>query len=150
DEMDANTGNARRVLEVQNPERVLVVLPNGTAVTAAAAGSSVRLINLVGGQTLRTLTPAGFVAAASSFRGDRLVLISGEQLMATVWDVTTGQQVATLSGFQTAAPVFNVVVDSAGDHAAWVSRATLQFADARSNTLGARVSFEDFIGAYAF
>jgi WD40 repeat protein len=150
DAIDPNTATSRRVLDVPDPERVLTVLPTGVAIIATGAAAPVRLADVASGRTLRTLDPGGVVTAASSFRGNRLVLVSGDRIEASIWDVDSGQRVSMLSGFQTAAPVFNVVLSNDGARAAWVARGTLQFQDVASGAFGPRIQFEDFIGAYAF
>lgn len=90
------------------------------------------------------------VTNSASFFGSKVVLVEGDAIGASTWEVGSGAQAGAISGFQTAAPVYNVVVSPNGARAAWVSRATLQFGDVNADTLGARIQLEDFIVAYAF
>ena len=147
DTVAPDTGAVTKVLEVPAAERILAVDPGGLA--AVAAGATVRLVDVATGTTRHTLAAGGGVNAASFF-GTKVVLVSGDAIGASIWDTGTGAKTGTLSGFQTAAPVYNVVVSPDGARSAWVSRATLQCGDAAANTLGPRVQLEDFVSTYAF
>ena len=151
DVVDPATVAGKRLLDVPSTERVLTVSPQGIAVVAGAQDAPVRLVDLASGKTARTLTPGGVTNSAMFFKGNRLALVAGDKIAVTIWDTDSGQQVGTLTGFQTAAPVYNAVISGDGTRAAWVSRATLQFSEVAAGTFGQRVpGFEDFIGAYTW
>lgn len=141
------SGALTKVYETQAPERILAIDPNGIA--AVASGTTVRLVQIATGTTLKTLS-TGDITNAASFSGPKVLLVAGEAIGASIWEIGSGTKVGTLSGFQTAAPVYNVVLSPDGARDAWVSRATVQFGNANANTLGARLQLEDFAGAYSF
>ena len=70
-------------------------------------------------------------------------------IAASIFDVRTGAKTETLTGFQTTAPVFNFIVGPS-DVGAWHALATVQFACIPSGAIGARLSFEDFVGDASF
>ena len=135
-----------------SPQRVLAVSPGGiVAVAGSGYVTAVRLVDLASGDIVRTIGPGGITTSATFFDGGkRLLLTSGDRIGASMWDVATGARLRDLTGFQTAAPVFNVTIAEGGTHAAWVARATFQFQDTTTGTFGMRAQFEDFIGSSAF
>ena len=150
DAVAPTTGALTKVYEVQSPDRILALSPAGiAAVTSGAQGTPVRLVDIATSKTTQTLATDGITNAASFF-GTKAALVSGDTIGATIWDITSGAKTGTLSGFQTAAPVYNVTISPDGARDAWVSRATVQFGDVNANTLGARIQLDDFAGAYAF
>ena len=147
DAVTPGTSGITKAFEVQAPNRILAVSPSG--IVAVGSGATVLLVDLKTSTTLQTLTPGG-VTNTALFFGTKVVLVAGDTIGASVWDVGSGTRTGAISGFQTAAPVYNMVVSPDGARSAWVSRATLQFGDVSANTLGSRIQLEDFIGAYAF
>lgn len=151
DAVDPSTGNGKRLLAVTAPDRLLAVSPAGIAVVAGAQGAPVRLVSVANGQTLANLAPGGLVNSATFYRGTRLALVAGDRIAVTLWDTGSGQKLGELTGFQTAAPVYDAVLSEDGARAAWVSRATLQFSDPNTGAFLPRAAgFEDFIGAYTY
>jgi WD40 repeat protein len=53
-----------------------------------------------------------------------------------------------LTGFQTAAPIYTAGYKGSNDTIVWKARATVQFQDIASGTMGATTSNEDFVGSY--
>jgi WD40 repeat protein len=79
-----------------------------------------------------------------------LATASVDRIEIRLWDVDTGRLARTLSGFETAAPVFAAVFAPDDKTMAWIARGTVQFMDAETGKLGARLEFEDFVGAAQF
>lgn len=148
DAVDTAKGTVSKVFEVAEPETIVDLHDVGIAAVANAQGA-VRLVEITGNASLQTLQVGGPVRGGVFF-GDKVALSRTDTIEASIWSLGSGQKSGTLSGFQTAAPVYAVTVSPDGKTAAWVARGTLQFADVASNVLGARVQFEDFIGSYAF
>ncbi len=146
---DANLGSSKRF-----------TAPAGTRILAASPdGHTLALANLNTGGLLLWDTPdlaprgieGGSGRTSAGFTGDGTSIIVADQsaVTASIFDVRTGAKTGTLTGFQTAAPVFNFIVGPT-DVGAWHARATVQFALIPSGTLGARLSFEDFVGNASF
>ncbi|RLT26094.1 MAG: hypothetical protein DWI48_06865 [Chloroflexi bacterium] len=148
DAVDPTKGTVTKVFEVQEPETIVDLHDAGIAAVANAQGA-VRLVEITGNTALQTFQAGGPVRGGNFF-GDKVTLSRTDTIEAAIYSLGTGQKSGTLSGFQTAAPVYAVTVSPDGKTAAWVARGTLQFANVASNVLGTKVQFEDFIGSYAF
>lgn len=139
-----------------NPEPIedfpdgLAVSADGRYVLYQAGSGGVFLQDRVDG-TDRVVPKAGVVVFASfSQDGKRFVINSQEGIGADVWDVQSLTQVASLKGFETAAPVFMVHLDSHGEKALWTARPSLQVQDVSSGELGEKMQFADFIQSAGF
>ena len=79
--------------------------------------------------------------------GEWLVTSAPDEIAALVWDIATGEQVRTLTGFETAAPVYTVYFAPGGDQLVWWARGTVQLQDFETGELGQPVQHEDFVSA---
>lgn len=79
----------------------------------------------------------------------RTLAMSMEDLTVSLWDVASGQMLKTLSGFETAAPVYNVWFAPDGQHLIWISRAKVQIMDMATGRLGVEFRHEDFVMSVA-
>lgn len=150
DEYNEASGALERVLEVPGPQRVLA-LSRGGGIAAVEDSGAVRLVAVPTGSDLTTLEPGAMSRAADFYNdGEGVALVAGDRIAVTLWDTMTGQQTAELTGFETAAPVYNLVMSPDGKQAAWVSRATVQFHDVTTNTLGPRLELDDFASKAVF
>jgi WD40 repeat protein len=66
-----------------------------------------------------------------------------------LYDFNTLQEVRVLSGFETAAPVFDARFDHSPQWIAWLARGTLQLQEVETGRLSGVFSHEDFVTAYA-
>lgn len=66
-----------------------------------------------------------------------------------LYDFNTLQEVRVLSGFETAAPVFDARFDHSPQWIAWLARGTLQLQEVETGRLSGIFSHEDFVTAYA-
>ena len=120
--------------------------------TAAISPENTRVVltDITSGTALQTIVP-GYTLYGASFSPDGrwLVTNSADQWETTLWEPASGAQVKSLTGFETAAPVYGALVG--GDNATllWFARATLQTQDIASGQMGATFSHEDFISAFA-
>ncbi|MCB8987268.1 MAG: hypothetical protein H6661_05925 [Ardenticatenaceae bacterium] len=79
----------------------------------------------------------------------KLAVQSADNIAVTLYDLPGGQPAATLTGFETAAPVYGVQFDANWQTMIWIARATVQLMDVDSGQLGPRFEHEDFVGALA-
>lgn len=94
--------------------------------------------------------PSQPYGANYSSDGRYLAVTSSQNWEVTIYDVASGQQLKQITGFETAAPVYNAIISSDGKKIAYYARATLQFQDIETGQLGQRIGFEDFIGQIFF
>ena len=101
--------------------------------------------------TLRKTIPFAGTATSATISPDgrQLAVTSADNIAVTLYDTATGQPTATLTGFQTAAPVYSVQFDPTWRTAIWLARATVQLMDVATGQLGARFEHEDFVAALA-
>ncbi len=131
--------------------QVFALSPDGSQVVGLAQDQSVQLWSAADGKPIVTLENAALpLGATFTPDGSMVATYSGDKIEIQLWDAKTGKAVKTLSGFQTAAPVYSAVFAPNNQTMAWVSRGTVQFMDVESGTLGATLQFEDFVGAAQF
>lgn len=98
---------------------------------------------------LQTLVVAGMMGFSFSPDGKSVAISTGDQWKVLLFDIASGVLTNTLSGFETAAPVYSASWGQDGKSIVYISRATAQVGDIAANTLGPRMDHEDFITAYA-
>jgi WD40 repeat protein len=112
--------------------------------------TDIDLISLLSGQTIRTIQPqGGFSDAFFTPDGSALGIIKVDEIGVDLYDLSNGALIKQFSGFQTAAPVYNVFPSLDGMTLAWVSRGRIQLMDFNSGQLGPDFSHEDFISGWA-
>lgn len=77
--------------------------------------------------------------------GSKLAVQSLDNIEIVLYDTSTGSNLARLSGFQTAAPIFNGSFSPDGRNLVWQSRGTAQPMEIASMRLLPALSHEDFI-----
>lgn len=88
-------------------------------------------------------------SASISPSGEWLVTNSPDEIAAIVWDLATGEPVRTLSGFETAAPVYTVYFAPGGQQLIWWARGTVQLQDFATGEMSPQFQHEDFVSAIA-
>ena len=79
--------------------------------------------------------------------GSLLAVDSLETIEVVFYDTSTGDKVNSLSGFETAAPVYRALFSPDGSALLWISRGTAQPMDISTQKLDPALSHEDFIAA---
>lgn len=102
------------------------------------------------GQRLHVIEHPGPYGANFSPDSRYLAVLSGEQLAVDVFEAASGEHITQLTGFETAAPVYNTFIAPGGATAVWIARATVQMQDVASGTMGTRLDFVDFVSSFAF
>ncbi len=77
-----------------------------------------------------------------------LAVDNAHEISSTVYNLKDGDSVA-LSGFETAAPVYNTILSQDGTHILWHARGTFQLQDIADGKMGEMISLWDFAAAYA-
>ena len=81
--------------------------------------------------------------------GSMLGIANPEMWEITLWDIATGEVKQTLTGFETAAPVYSFQFGADGKTILWIARGTIQPMQIASAQLGPELSHEDFISSAA-
>lgn len=132
------------------PEEMLIDFsPNGEEYAVTFNQSSILIKNWKDNSIRKIQTDINFIYGEYSPDGSQIILDQAEVWAGDIYDVASGKKVVTLTGFETAAPVFSVSFGADGAHAIWQARATIQVSDIASNTLGSAIYHEDFLTSYA-
>ena len=98
-----------------------------------------------------TIEPGFMVLSAALSDDGRFVLAnSADEIRTVVYSTADGGQVYDLSGFETAAPVYDSILSADGTRVIWHSRGTFAVQDAETGEFGETISLWDFASAYAF
>lgn len=65
-----------------------------------------------------------------------------------LYSVADGSELGTLTGFETAAPIYQAGFKESPQWMVWLARATLQLQEIESGNMGTQLSHEDFVTAY--
>jgi hypothetical protein len=129
--------------------RVVSIAPDGSSMVVQ--NDTRAWISTIQGRELWTLPKTEQLYGATYSSDSRyLAIMNAQNIAVTIYDVSAGKDITTLTGFETAAPVYSAVVAPGGDRVAWYARATLQFQDIASGTLTNQLHFEEFIQAIEF
>ena len=86
-----------------------------------------------------------FMGGEFSPDGSKIMITSMEEWSAPIFDVKSGSQLSRLTGFETAAPIYNVRFGQSNDYVAWIARATVQISEISTNQLFPAIFHQDFI-----
>jgi len=131
-------------------EAIYDLSPDGKTMAYSLDGMAISLFDIPGGSEILTITPDyPFSDAFFSPDGARLGVASLAAIEIVVYDVSSGEEINRLNGFETAAPVYSARFASDGETLVWIARATIQPMNIESGELMPSLSHEDFISAYA-
>ncbi len=131
------------------PKRVMDVSSDGTlaAISPDIQALEIWDINL-GTVLLSKDIDFPFGGASFSPDGSRVMLPSMEEWAGVMFSTVDGSLQGEVTGFETAAPVYNVSYGPDGTQAIWFSRATLQISDLSTGILGLQFNHMDFINSW--
>lgn len=112
--------------------------------------TALKLVDMAAGNTEIHQSTPGYLVGGVSFSPDlRYISVTKmDSWEVVLLDYSTREAVKTLSGFETAAPIFDASFTSSARWIAWHARATLQLQDVDSGSMGPSFSHEDFINDY--
>ncbi len=144
--LNPQTFQSSRAVAINQPTNLLDLSPDLRVFAQTSDQQTLELRDANSNSLLRSIKPGGtFGDAVFAPDGKTFAVTSMDEIAATLWDVQTGQQIKKLTGFQTAAPVYQVAFSADGKTLLWISRGTIQLMDIASAKLGARFQHEDFI-----
>ncbi|MEN4013792.1 MAG: hypothetical protein ROW48_17275 [Bellilinea sp.] len=123
--------------------------PDGRALVSTSDQQTLILTDITNG-VQRTLSP-GFLIAATHFSPDGtfLLVASNEEWAANLYDAHSLEFRKKVTGFETAAPIYDVRIAENILDLAWSARATIQLQNIPDETLYPALSHEDFVTAFA-
>ena len=125
--------------------------PDGKTVAVISADNTqVNLVDASTGSKLKTLQP-GYAVMMATFSpdGKTLAVTSQEDWQMILYDVATGQELLKLTGFETAAPVYDAGFAGSNQWLVWHARATIQLQSTADGTMVPPFEHEDFVSAFS-
>jgi WD40 repeat protein len=148
--ISAQSFQPTRTVAVNQPANLLDLSPDLRLFAQTSDQRTLELRDATSNLLLRSFTFGGpFGDAVFAPDGKTFAVTSMDEIAATLWDVQTGQQTKKLTGFQTAAPVYQVAFSADGKTLLWISRGTIQLMDIATANLSAKFQHEDFIFDHA-
>jgi WD40 repeat protein len=131
------------------PDEILVdVSPDGLTYAITYNNQGLLLVNWRDQHIRSAHTEHAFMGGQFSPDGTKIMLPQTDTWAGMVVEATSGEELTTISGFETAAPIYNVRIGEDNRHAIWNARATIQLSDIATNTIGPALYHSDFISAY--
>lgn len=132
--------------------RIAAVAPDGK--TAAVIDKDLKALSFVDtGLSITTLGSlvTDYTIGNVSFSPDlRYIAVTKQESWEVVlYDFTTLEEVRLLSGFETAAPVFDARFDDSSQWIVWHARGTIQLQEVETGRMNGIFSHEDFVSSYA-
>ncbi len=132
------------------PEEMLIDFsPNGEQYAVTFNQSSLLIKNWRENSIHTIQTDFSFMYGEFSPDGSQIILDRQDTRAGEIYDVTSGEKKSSVTGFETAAPVYSVGFGADGKHTIWKARATIQVSEIATNTLGTAIFHEDFLTSYA-
>jgi len=120
--------------------------PDGKTIAYAVETDDIRLYDMETESDAVVIT-TGFPYSGAFFSpdGNTLAVPSLMDIKVMFYDTASGEETGSVSGFSTAAPVYNAKFSPDGKTMLWFSRGTVQPMDIATQTLGPVLSHEDFV-----
>ncbi len=131
--------------------RIAAISPDGkSAAVISADMTTMDIYDLSdGNRDIVSITP-GYLLNNITFspNGKYFSVSSNDSWLVSLHSMPDGAEVKTLTGFETAAPIYDAGFKGSNDVIAWHARATIQTQSVSSGSMGNAVSGEDFIDQY--
>ena len=146
----AESGALLKSIVLGDPYRLLDASIAKEWVAVTTDQESVEFRSMDTGEVVSTLDPEDmFQTGQFSPDGYTFLLTSSYDIAAREWDIETAQMVNEVTGFTTAAPVYNARYDKSGTSLIWTARASVQVYDMNTGEFGQILGHEDFVNATA-
>ena len=143
---DSTTGEMIAQFNPGEYAAIYDVSPDGKTAVYSQDGLEIRLYDVLAQVDTLTITP-DFPYSSVFFNtdGSLLGVASLMDIKIVTWDTASGAETGSLSGFGTAAPVYDARFGSDGKTLLWFSRGTVQPMDIDTQEMGVTLSHEDFV-----
>jgi len=148
--LDGTTLDTLANIQVQDPYFLMGFSPETNLMAVTSDLQSIELRDISTGQVVRKIernSQAYF--AEFSPDGNTLAVGTTDQFAVEMWNVQTAVLTRTLTGFNTAAPVYSTIFSADGKFLIWFARASVQVMHIASGQMGPSLSHEDFVGGLA-
>ena len=144
---DAATLETENALLFEVPAELYAASSDGMTVAFSEDSYNIFLADITQTENACTIYSPDWIGSID-FSPDGLTLLatSMDEIKATLWDTTCGSEMQTITGFETAAPVYNAKFGLDGQHIIWIARGTVQASDISDQSFGASIGHEDFVG----
>jgi WD40 repeat protein len=142
---------ATRYVYSSKDGRISAVAPDGrTAALISADWLTYSLVDLGAGNAVIAAGTPGFSIANVTFSSDLkyTAVTQAEAWEVVLYSFMDNSEVRRLTGYETAAPVFDAGFSASPVWMMWHSRGTAQLQDVESGTMSAKFNHEDFLSAY--
>ncbi len=132
-------------------QRISAIAPDGhTAAVISNDMLSYILVDLAASNTILLTGTSGFRIGYVSFSPDQkyLAVTQAEMWEVVLYALPDGAEVRRLTGFETAAPVFDAGFSASPQWIIWHARATAQLQEVETGKLSPAFSHEDFLSAF--
>ncbi|MEA4909991.1 MAG: hypothetical protein GYA17_16415 [Chloroflexi bacterium] len=147
---DANTLAILSNVMVQDPITMLDFSADSGLMATTADQVNLEVREIATGNVSMTINDAGpFMSVKFSPDGRLLAIARADDFRVDLWDLPTQQSIGSLTGFETAAPVYSFVFSPDARYLVWISRGTVQPMEVSNATLGPIFSYEDFVSTVA-
>jgi WD40 repeat protein len=139
----------KNVFSTQSGRIAAIAVDGRTVAVVSQDQNSVHFYDLGGNnQEVNSLTP-GFRINTVSFSPDltTIAVSEGDLWEVVLYSFVNGQELKRLTGYETAAPVYDAGFSQSNRWMVWHSRGTIQLQEVGSGTMGARFEHMDFISA---
>jgi len=148
--LDAQTLEVEEVFSFEVPASLSAASPDGKTLALSNDNRDISLLDLTTVNKTLTIHSDYFIGRIDfSPNGRRVLTTSEEDLLVTLWDTNSGDAIKTLTGFDTAAPVYTARFGDDGEHIIWVSRGRIQLTNIDSGEMSMVFDHEDFIVSWA-
>jgi WD40 repeat protein len=133
-------------------QRIAAVSPDGhTAVLVSASLDAFSLVDTLGSaEDSQTIILPEMINTLSVSADSRYLAVSKmEKWEVELFDLASLEPVKTLTGFETAAPVYNAGFERTSQWLVWHARGTIQLQEIETGVLSPVFSHEDFVSTYA-
>ena len=122
------------------------VSPDGKTVAYSSDGLEIRLFDVSSQVDILSIVPDfPFSDAFFNTDGTQLGMPSLYDIEVVLWNTTSGAEMGSLSGFETAAPVYSAKFGADGKTLLWFSRGIVQPMNIATQEMGPTLSHEDFV-----
>ena len=126
-------------------EFLLDISPDGKTYATTNNNEDLLLRNWELGTEKVIPTSTFFMGGDFSPDGSKILVTSMDEWGAAIFDIVTGVQTGKLTGFETAAPVYDVRFGQSYDYAIWIARGTIQVSEISTDQLFPAIYHQDFI-----
>ncbi|MBW6474722.1 MAG: hypothetical protein K0B14_16465 [Anaerolineaceae bacterium] len=131
--------------EIAENEFLLDISPDGKTFATTNNNEDLQLRNWDLDTEKFIPTSTFFMGAEFSPDGSKIIVTSIDEWGAPIFDIDTAAQMVKLTGFETAAPVYDVRFGQSNDYAIWIARGTIQVSEISTNQLFPAIYHQDFI-----